>query len=127
MSTDRYQRGLDNRTQVLGAEYVQQALDNANPVTAPLQELVTEWCWGTVWDRNGLDRRTRSMLTLAMLTALGRPHEIRIHLRGAVNNGCTIDEIREVLLHSAVYCGVPAAVDAFRVLEQDLDKLESKP
>ena len=101
-----------------------EALARANATSEPLQRLVTEWCWGTVWTREELDRRTRSLITLAMLTALGRTDEIRLHLRGAVNNGCTIEEIREVLLHAAVYCGVPAAVDAFRVLGQEQGALD---
>lgn len=125
MNDDRYEQGLELRRQVLGAEYVDESLARANATTEPLQRLVTEWCWGTVWAREGLDRRTRSLITLAMLTALGRKDEIRLHLHGAVNNGCTLEEIREVLLHAAVYCGVPAAVDAFRVLGQEFD--ESDP
>ncbi len=125
MSEERYERGLGIRKEVLGAAYVEKSLARANETTEPLQRLVTEWCWGEVWPRDGLDRRLRSLVTLAMLTALGRDHEIRIHLRGAVNNGCTIEEIREVFLHAAVYCGVPASVDAFRVLADELDQLVS--
>ena len=87
-------------------------------LTQPLQELVTEYCWGAIWTRPGLSRKTRSLINLAMLTALNRPHEIRLHLRGALTNGCTKTEIREVLLQSAIYCGVPAAIDSFRVARE---------
>ena len=118
--SERYERGLATRREVLGAEYVDRALGQATEFTAPLQELITEYCWGAVWNREGLDRRTRSLLNLAMLTALNRPHELAGHVRGAVNNGCTEEEIREALLQAAVYCGLPAALDAFRVAERVL-------
>jgi 4-carboxymuconolactone decarboxylase len=109
-----FERGLGVRKAVLGADYVEAALKNADEFSQPLQELVTEYCWGAVWTREELPRRVRSMLNLAMLTALNRPHELELHLRGALRNGCTKEEIREVLLQTAIYCGVPAAVDAFR-------------
>ena len=115
--SERYERGLATRREVLGAEYVDRALGQATDFTAPMQELVTEYCWDAIWNREGLDRRTRSLLNLAMLTALNRPHELAGHVRGAVNNGCTEVEIREVLLQAAVYCGLPAALDAFRVAD----------
>ncbi len=118
-----YEEGLEIRRAVLGAEYVDAAVDNADDFTRPLQELVTTYAWGAVWGRNGLDRRTRSMLNLAMLTALGKPHELRLHVRGAITNGVTAEEIREVLLHTAIYCGVPAAVDAFRTAHDELKQL----
>jgi 4-carboxymuconolactone decarboxylase len=118
--TDRYEQGLATRREVLGADYVNRALANATEFSAPLQELVTEYCWGAVWTREGIDRRTRSLLNLAMLTALNRPHELAGHVRGAVNNGCSEEEIRETLLQAAVYCGLPAALDAFRVAEKTL-------
>jgi 4-carboxymuconolactone decarboxylase len=118
--TDRYEQGLATRREVLGADYVDRALANATEFSAPLQELVTEYCWGAVWTREGIDRRTRSLLNLAMLTALNRPHELAGHVRGAVNNGCSEEEIRETLLQAAVYCGLPAALDAFRVAEKTL-------
>ena len=127
MSEDQFERGLALRSHVGGSHYEIESLARADAITEPLQRLVAEWCWGTVWPREELDRRTRSLVTLAMLTALGRTDEIPLHLRGAVNNGCAIEEIREVLLHAAVYCGVPAAVNAFRVLGQELDALDPSP
>src|SRR5580658_3723874 len=105
---------MKNRREVLGAEYVDHAMKNVDDFSRPIQELVTEYCWGAVWDRPGLDRKTRSMLNLAMLTALNRPHELKLHVNGALNNGLTKAQIMEVLLQTAIYCGVPAAVDAFR-------------
>jgi 4-carboxymuconolactone decarboxylase len=114
MNPDLFQQGLQTRREVLGAEYVDAAIANADDFNRPLQELVTEYCWGDVWNRPGLDRRTRSMLNLAMLTALNRPHELKLHVKGALNNGVTKEEIREVLMQTAIYCGVPAAVDGFR-------------
>jgi 4-carboxymuconolactone decarboxylase len=122
MSDDgRLARGDELRRAVLGDEYVEQSRARATEFTAPLQELVTEYCWGGVWSRPGLELKTRSLLNLAMLTALNRPHELRLHVRGAVNNGCTREEIRETLLQAAVYCGLPAALDAFRSAAAELD------
>lgn len=118
-----YESGLEIRRAVLGADYVDNAVANADDFTRPLQELVTTYCWGDVWGRSELDRKTRSMLNLAMLTALNRPHELRLHVRGAINNGLTPTEIREVLLQAAIYCGVPAAVDAFRTAHDELKQL----
>jgi 4-carboxymuconolactone decarboxylase len=117
---DRLARGDELRRAVLGDEYVERSRERATEFTAPLQELVTEYCWGTVWSRPGLELKTRSLLNLAMLTALNRPHELRVHVRGALNNGCTPDEIRETLLQAAVYCGLPAALDAFRTAAAEL-------
>jgi 4-carboxymuconolactone decarboxylase len=117
----RFAQGLAVRRAVLGAEYVDQAIAGADELTRPLQELVTEYCWGAVWTRPGLSRKVRSLVNLAMLTALNRPHEVRLHLRGAVRNGCSREEIREVLLQTAIYCGVPAAVDSFRIAKEVLD------
>lgn len=114
MNQDLFDQGLATRRAVLGAEYVDAAIAGADDFNRPLQELVTEYCWGDVWNRPGLDRRTRSMLNLAMLTALNRPHELKLHVKGALNNGVTKEEIREVLMQTAIYCGVPAAVDSFR-------------
>ena len=114
MNEELYQKGLQTRREVLGAEYVDQALAQADDFRRPLQEWVTQAAWGDVWNRPGLDRRTRSLLNLALLTALNRPHELKLHLRGALNNGVTREEIREVFLHAGVYCGAPAAVDSFR-------------
>ena len=114
MNPDLFDQGLETRRAVLGAEYVDAAIAGADDFNRPLQELVTQYCWGDVWNRPGLDRRTRSMLNLAMLTALNRPHELKLHVKGALNNGVSKEEIREVLLQTAIYCGVPAAVDSFR-------------
>ncbi|ODU95880.1 MAG: 4-carboxymuconolactone decarboxylase [Rubrivivax sp. SCN 70-15] len=114
MNPDLFELGLKTRREVLGSEHVDASLRNADDFSLPMQELVTEYCWGDVWNRPGLDRRTRSLLNLAMLTALNRPHELKLHVRGALNNGLSKDEIREVFLQTAIYCGVPAAIDAFR-------------
>lgn len=114
MSSDKFDEGLKVRREVLGDEYVDKALGNVDDFNRPLQELVTEYCWGTIWTRDGLPRKTRSLINLAMLTALNRPHEVKAHLLGALNNGCTREEIMETLLQATVYCGVPAGVDSFR-------------
>jgi 4-carboxymuconolactone decarboxylase len=108
------ERGLKIRREVLGDKYVDASLNNANDFNRPLQELLNEYCWGGAWGREGLTRRERSILNLGMLTALGRTHEVETHTRGAINNGLTPAQIAEVLLQTAVYCGVPAAVDSFR-------------
>lgn len=121
--TSTYERGRRIRSDVLGSAHVSQSLDNADEFAEPLQRLVTQYCWGEVWSRDGLDRRTRSMINLAMLTALNRPDELRLHVRAAINNGCSTDEIREVLLQTTIYCGVPAALDAFRVGREELTEL----
>ncbi|GGY04092.1 4-carboxymuconolactone decarboxylase [Litchfieldella qijiaojingensis] len=123
MSQQRFEKGLDKRRRVLGAEYVDQSLRNADDFTRPLQQLVTEYCWGEVWQRDGLSDRERSMINLAMITALNRPHELRLHIRGAINNGLSVEEIREILLQTAVYCGVPAAIDAFRNAREVLTEM----
>ena len=114
----RFEEGLAVRREVLGAAYVDKAIADADELTQPLQELITEYCWGAVWTRPGLPRKTRSLINLAMLTALNRPHEVRLHLRGALRNGCTKEEIMEVLLQSAIYCGVPAAIDSVRIARE---------
>lgn len=123
----RYDEGLAVRRDVLGAEYVDKAIAEADELTRPLQELITEYCWGAVWTRPGLPRTTRSLINLAMLTALNRPHEIRLHLRGALRNGCTKEEIIEVLLQSAIYCGVPAAIDSVRIAREVFRESDQKP
>jgi 4-carboxymuconolactone decarboxylase len=115
MTKELFEAGLKVRREVLGAEYVDASIAQADDFSRPLQELVTEYCWGSVWTRPGLNRKTRSLINLAMLTALNRPHEVELHLRGALNNGCTKEEIMEVLLQTAIYCGVPAAMDSFRL------------
>ena len=118
MTSDTYERGLAVRKAVLGSDYVEKALASADEFSQPMQELVTEYCWGAVWGREGLPRKTRSMLNLAMLSALNRSHEFRGHVRGALNNGVTRAEICEVLLQVAVYCGMPAGMEAFRVARE---------
>jgi 4-carboxymuconolactone decarboxylase len=118
VSDDLYQQGLKIRKAVLGEEYVNRALANTNSFNAPLQELVTEYCWGKVWGRPGLDLKQRSMLNLAMISLLNRPHELKAHLRGALTNGVTTQEICEVFLQVAIYAGVPAAVDSFRIANE---------
>ena len=114
MNRELFEKGMKVRREVLGAEYVDAAIKNADELTMPLQELITQYCWGEVWTRPGLDRRTRSFLNLAMITALNRPHELKLHVRGAINNGLTREEIVEVFIQTAIYCGVPAANHAFR-------------
>ena len=120
MATSLFEQGLAVRKAVLGDEYVEASIKNADDFNRPLQELVTEYCWGAVWTREGLPRKTRSLLNLAMLATLNRPHELELHLRGALRNGCTKEEIREVLLQVAIYAGVPAAVDSFRTARKVL-------
>ena len=116
----RFDAGLAVRRSVLGRRYVDESMRTADDFTRPLQELVTEYCWGAVWTRPGLPRKTRSLLNLAMLTALNRPREVRLHVRGALRNGCSRDEIMETLLQAAIYCGVPAAIDSFRIAREVL-------
>ena len=111
---DAYSQGLAMRTQVMGEDFVAAAFANATPFTQPIQEHITRAAWGDVWQRPGLDLKTRSLVTVAMLTASGKQNELKGHVRGALNNGATVQEIQEVLLHATVYCGVPAAVEAFR-------------
>jgi 4-carboxymuconolactone decarboxylase len=126
MPSELFQKGLQVRREVLGAEYVDAAISLADDFNRPLQDLVTEYCWGAVWTRPGLDRKTRSLLNLAMLTALNRPHEVKLHLKGALNNSCSKKEIMEALLQTAIYCGVPAAVDSFRLAREVFKELEEK-
>jgi len=118
----QYDKGLVTRKQVMGEEYVANALAGATEFTRPIQEHITRAAWGDVWQRGGLDRKTRSLVTVAFLTALGKQHELKGHVRGALNNGATVEEIQEVLLHAAIYCGVPAAVDAFRSAAEVVDR-----
>jgi 4-carboxymuconolactone decarboxylase len=113
--------GIQVRREVMGDAFVDRALGNATAFTQPLQEFVNEHAWGGVWNREGLDRKTRSLITLAALTALKCPQELKGHVRGALNNGCSVEEIREALLHCAVYAGVPAAIDAFRAAQEIID------
>ena len=125
MSSDKFEEGLKIRREVLGDKYVDKALASADEFGRPMQELVTEFCWGSVWSREGLPRKTRSLVNIAMLTALNRPHEIKIHMLGALNNGCSKDEIRETLLQAAVYCGMPAAIDSFRIARTVFEEFEA--
>jgi 4-carboxymuconolactone decarboxylase len=113
-----YEKGLAIRRQTLGAEFVDNAIATADDFNRPLQELVTQYCWGEIWGRPGLDRKTRSIINLAMISALNRPHEVKMHVKGAINNGLTKDEIKEVFLQVAIYCGVPAGVDSFRIARE---------
>jgi 4-carboxymuconolactone decarboxylase len=115
---ETYQQGMRIRREVVGDDYVDKALENAGDLGAPLQELVTEYCWGAVWGRPGLERTTRSLINVAMISALNRPQELRTHIRGALRNGCTHAEIREVLVQVAAYCGFPAALDGFRIAQE---------
>ena len=120
---EQFEHGLKMRQQVMGEAFVAKAFANVDSFTAPLQEFVTRNAWGTTWCRDGLDLKTRSLLTLSMLTALGRAQEIKGHVRGAINNGATMQEIQEVLLHAAIYCGMPLAIDAFRSAHEVLKEM----
>jgi 4-carboxymuconolactone decarboxylase len=118
MSNEKYEKGLKIRTQVLGEAYVNRSIENADDFNRPLQEMVTEYCWGHVWGREGLSLKERSMINLAMISALNRPHELKLHVRGALRNGLSREQIREILLQVGIYCGVPAAVDSFRLARE---------
>jgi len=121
--TERFRRGLDVRRAVLGTEHVDRSLNQVSDFSRPIQELVTEYCWGVVWTRDSLERKTRSLLNLAMLTALNRSHELAAHVRGALNNGATVAEVQETLLQCAIYVGVPAALESFRIAERVLQEM----
>ncbi|MGE0484383.1 MAG: 4-carboxymuconolactone decarboxylase [Gammaproteobacteria bacterium] len=114
---ERRERGTTTRSAVLGAAHVERATANRNAFNAEFQDFITRYAWGDIWQREGLDRRTRSFITLAMLLALGRDDEFSLHVRGALNNGLTQDEIREILMHAAIYCGVPAANHGFKLAQ----------
>ncbi|GAC1343989.1 MAG: carboxymuconolactone decarboxylase family protein [Myxococcales bacterium] len=118
MDKPMFEKGLEIRRAVLGPAYVDKSIADADDFNRPMQELVTQYCWGEVWGRPQLDRRTRSIINLAMLTALNRPHEIKLHVRGALRNGLSKEDIREVFLQTAIYCGVPAAIDSFRIARE---------
>ena len=117
-----FKDGLAVRRAVLGTDYVDGSIAKANDFTMAFQHITTEWCWGYAWTRDGLSRKTRSMLNLAMLTALNRSAEIKLHVKGALANGVTVEEIKEVLLHATVYCGIPAGLDAFKAANQVLEE-----
>ena len=126
MDKKTFDKGREIRSSVLGKEFVDKAFETADEFNLPMQELVTEYCWGAIWGREELPRKTRSMLNLAMISALYRPHELKMHIKGALVNGVTREEIREVLLQVAIYCGVPAAVDSFRVAREVFAELKEK-
>jgi len=126
MNKELHDKGLAVRKAVLGAEYVERALQSADDFSRPFQELLTEYCWGAVWTREGLSRQSRSILNLGMLSALGRSHELKLHIRGALNNGLTREEIREVFLQVAIYCGAPAAVESFRCAREVFAEIDGK-
>jgi 4-carboxymuconolactone decarboxylase len=120
---ETFEDGLAIRKEVLGAAHVERSLANVSEFGRPMQELVTEYCWGAVWSRDGLERKTRSMINLAMLTALNRGHELSVHVKGAINNGVTPEEIQQVLMQTAIYVGVPAALESFRIAEATLKEM----
>lgn len=122
-----FRKGLEVRRAVLGADYVDGSIARADDFMMAFQRMTTELCWGYAWTREGLDRRTRSLLNLAMLTALHMPNELRLHVKGALNNGITPDEIKEVLIHATVYCGIPAGLEAFKVAHEVLVKEGALP
>lgn len=118
--SEQFKAGLAVRKEVLGSEYVESSLAKADEFTMPFQEFTTTYCWGALWTRPYLDRRTRSLINVAMLTAMGKTNEVKLHVRGALNNGCTMEEIREALLHAAVYAGIPAALEGFKAAHEIL-------
>lgn len=124
---ERYEAGLEVRREVLGSDYVDRSLKTADDFTRPFQELVSRYCWGDVWRRQGLDRKQRSLINLSMIAALNRPHELKLHIRGALNNGVSRDEIREVFLQVMVYCGAPAGLDASRLARDVFAELDASP
>ena len=125
MPNEMFEKGLKIRTEVLGEEYVNRAINNANDFNQDFQEFMTEYCWGAVWGRPGLSRKQRSLNNLCMLAALNRPQEFEIHFRGALKNGCSLEEIKETLMQSGIYCGIPAAVEAFRIGRRVIDELDA--
>jgi len=126
MTESTYEKGLKLRKEVLGEAHVARSMANVDEFSKPLQDVVTEIGWGQFWTRPGLTRKERSLITLGVLTALGRPHELAVHTKGAINNGCTKDEIREALIHVGCYAGFPATIDAFRSAKKALDEMEGK-
>lgn len=118
--SDLFKQGLAVRSEVLGADYVRKSLENADEFMMAFQNITTEMCWGYAWTRPGLDRRTRSIVNLAMLTALSKPNELKLHVKGALTNGLSVEEIKEILLHATVYCGIPAGLEAFKAAHEVL-------
>jgi 4-carboxymuconolactone decarboxylase len=125
VSNDKFERGLALRKQVLGAQYVEKSMASADSFSMPMQELSTEYCWGHVWTRPGLALRDRSLINIAMISALNRPHELKLHVKAALTNGLSRDEIREVILQVAVYCGVPAGIDSTRIAREAFAELDA--
>jgi 4-carboxymuconolactone decarboxylase len=125
MSNEKFERGLALRKQVLGADYVEKSMASADSFSMPMQELSTEYCWGHVWTRPGLALRDRSLINIAMISALNRPHELKLHVKAALNNGLSREEIREVILQVAVYCGVPAGIDSTRIAREAFAELDA--
>ena len=126
-SSGLFERGLEMRRKVLGAEYVDGSLARADDFMMAFQNITTEWCWGYAWTRPGLEPRVRSMLNLAMLTALGKAAEIKLHVKGALNNAVSVEEIKEILIHATVYSGIPAGLDAFKAAHEVLVKEGALP
>lgn len=126
MSKETFDRGLAIRKSVIGAEFVDNAFKTADDFNMPMQELVTEYCWGYVWGRDGLSLKSRSMINLAMISTLNRPHELKTHIKGALKNGMTREEIREVFMQVAIYAGVPAGVDSFRIAREVFAEIDGK-
>jgi len=125
MSNEMYERGLALRKEVLGEEYVARSFANADDFSRPIQDLSTEYCWGKVWSREGLTRRERSLLNIGMISALNRPHELKLHVKAALNNGLTRDEIREAMLQIAIYCGMPAGLDSTRIAREAFAEVDA--
>ena len=125
MNKDLFERGLAIRKAVLGKDYVEKSIAAADDFSRPMQELSTEYCWGHVWSRPGLERRDRSLINLAMISALNRPHELKLHVKGALANGVTREEMREVFLQVAIYCGVPAGIDSFRIAREAFAEVDA--
>lgn len=123
-TSEKFERGLKTRKAVLGDEYVDRSLSQADDFNWPMQQLTTEFCWDEIWNRPGLDRRSRSILNLGMISALNRPHELKIHVRGAINNGLTKGDLQEIFLQIAVYCGMPAALDSFRIAREVMTEMK---
>jgi len=126
LTDDLYEKGLEIRRAVVGAAYVDKSLADADDFTRPFQELVTRYCWGEVWSRPGLERSERSIINLAMISALNRPQELKLHIRGALRNGLTRDQIREIFLQVSIYCGIPAGLDSFRVAKEVFAEIDSQ-
>jgi 4-carboxymuconolactone decarboxylase len=124
LAKTKYEKGIELRKAVLGDQHVERSLAAATDFTRPFQELVTEYCWGDIWQRDGIPRKLRSILNIAMLTALNRPHELELHLRASLDNDVTVQEIQETLMQAAIYCGVPAALDSFRIAQKVINERE---